>query len=180
MRSLAVLALAGGCWSYKADSFRYPGHRFPGQRVTIDCLDLAIERRVDMVIDGNDAAILGYQFGNRCDEPTIVDLVRVPVIGRTVDGDEVTLTPFDPEMQMMALRLDAGSAGGEAIAYPTTEPLAQVCADASAIGGAPRGKWLCFSATPKVLREAAAPRPRDPYAEDGESMTDAGSEEVTP
>jgi len=141
MRTLALLAAVAGC-SYNPGSFSYPTRRFPGQRTTVGCLDISVDRRPDM----NDSAVLDYQFGNRCDTPVVVDLVRVPVVGRTTDGEEVTLTPFDPELEMMAKKLGARQAGGEAIAYPTTQPLVQVCVDAAAIyadaGDAKR--WLCF------------------------------------
>lgn len=166
MRRFAiVLVVVVGC-SYRPGSFAAPGRPFAGERMTIDCLDLAVHRRVDMNIDGNAAAIIEYSFGNRCDDPVVIDLGRVPVIGRTIDGDEVTLTAYDPAVEMQALELDAGGVGREALAYPATEALAQVCVDASAIAGASRGMWKCFSSTPKVLREAAAPRPQDPYEHD--------------
>ena len=141
MRTLALLAAVAGC-SYNPGAFSYSTRRFPGQRTTVGCLDISVDRRPDM----NDSAVLDYQFGNRCDTPVVVDLVRVPVVGRTTDGEEVTLTPFDPELEMMAKKLGARQAGGEAIAYPTTQPLVQVCVDAAAIsadaGDAKR--WLCF------------------------------------
>jgi hypothetical protein len=142
MRTLVLVLVAGGC-SYSPGSYSYFGKSFPGERVTVGCLDISVHRRADF--DGK--AVLDYQFGNRCDESVLVDLVRVPVVGRTVAGDEVTLAPFDPGLEMMALRLGARQAGGEAIAYPyPAQPLAQICSDVAAIyADATEKRWVCFA-----------------------------------
>lgn len=141
MRTLALVAIVGGCASYDPGSFSYPSRRFPGERVSVGCLDISVDRRADF--DGK--VVLDYQFGNRCNEPVLIDLLRVPVTGRTVDGDEITLTPFDPNFEMIAMKIDARKAGGEAIAYPTTQPLVQVCANAGALGEPKETRWLCFA-----------------------------------
>jgi len=85
----------------------------------------------------------------------VVDLVRVPVLGRAANGDEVALTPFDPGQEMMAKKLDARQAGGEAIAYPTTQPLVQVCVDAAAIyaDAGDEKRWLCFGTKGNAIAE---------------------------
>ena len=152
----ALLLLAVGC-SYTPDAFHYPGRRFPGQRATVGCLDISVDRRADLdvVKDGTNAAVLEYNFGNRCNEPVVIDLLRVPVIARTVDGDELKLTPFDPNMEMIATKMDARAAGGEAIAYPHSEPVAQVCADVAAIGGYRESRWLCFSSAQSAFEDKA-------------------------
>ena len=142
MRALLLL-VAAGC-SYRADSFSYPGRPFPGQRVTVGCLDIAVDRRPDFK---ENTAVIDYQFGNRCDEPVVIDLLRVPVHGRTASGEERVLTPYDPNLEMMAMKLDARQAGGEAIAYPTTEPMAQICVDAAAISETTDARWMCFATT---------------------------------
>src|SRR5688572_27100413 len=79
MRSVALLVVVG-C-SYSPGSFSYPGRYFAGQRLTVGCLDVSIDRRADAF----ESAVLDFQFGNRCDDPVVVDLLSVPVIGRTVD-----------------------------------------------------------------------------------------------
>src|ERR1051325_10419313 len=61
-----------GC-AYKPGSFASGQNRFPGQHATVACLDLAVERRPDLPI----GPVLGYQFANRCDHPTTVDLGSV-------------------------------------------------------------------------------------------------------
>jgi len=66
------LALAGalaGC-AYQPGSFRYAPHEFPGQRATVGCLDIAIERRADLPI----GPVLSYQFANRCDRAAVICL----------------------------------------------------------------------------------------------------------
>jgi len=143
MRTFAlVLAATAGC-SYDPGAFAYPGRQFPGQRVTVGCLDISVDRRADM----DDKVVLDYQFGNRCNESVVVDLVRVPVSGRTTTGEEVTLAAFDPKFEIVALRLAARQAGGEALAYsyPNEQALSQICTDAAAIDpGAREHRWLCF------------------------------------
>jgi hypothetical protein len=140
MRVLILVTIAG-C-SYSPDSFSYPGRRFPGQRVTVGCLDVAVDRRADMP---ENTAVIDYQFGNRCDEPVVIDLGRVPVFGRTASGEERYLTPYDPAMEIRALKLDARQAGGEAIAYPTTEAMLQICVDAAAISESTKQeRYMCF------------------------------------
>jgi hypothetical protein len=140
MRVLILVTIAG-C-SYSPDSFSYPGRRFPGQRVTVGCLDVAVDRRADMP---ENTAVIDYQFGNRCDEPVVIDLGRVPVFGRTASGEERYLTPYDPAMELRALKLDARQAGGEAIAYPTTEAMLQICVDAAAISESTKQeRYMCF------------------------------------
>ena len=141
MRLAVIAALATGCVSYDPGSFSYPSQGFPGQRVTVGCLDLSVDRRADF--DGK--AVLDYQFGNRCDEPVLIDLVHVPVIGRTADGSEVRLAPFDPNNEMIAMRIDARKAGSEAIAYESEQPVVQVCADAAQIGETKETRWMCFA-----------------------------------
>ena len=142
MRVMIGLLAVVGC-SYSPGSYQYPGRTFPGQRLTVGCLDISVDRRPDM----NGAVVLDYQFGNRCDESVVVDLARVPVIARTRAGDELALEPYDPRLQIRALRLGARQAGSEAIAYPNTQRLAQVCVDAAALAaGTSEQRWICFAA----------------------------------
>ena len=181
MRTALVFVLLLGC-SYSPDSFDYPGRWFPGQRVTVGCLDISVHRRpdLDVVKYGTDAVVLDYNFGNRCDKPVVVDLVRIPVIARTVDGDEVTLTPFDPNLEMIATTMDARAAGGEAIAYPFTEPVAQVCANVAAIGGYAEARWLCFSSAKLDAPKADAPSTDAPIDENASrEQVDAPTTEET-
>ncbi|MDQ3339398.1 MAG: hypothetical protein M4D80_29895 [Myxococcota bacterium] len=164
MRALILVALVG-C-SYSPDSFSYPGRYFPGQRVTVGCLDISVDRRADLK---ENVAVIDYQFGNRCDDPVVVDLSRVPVFGRTAAGEELTLTPYDPRFEMRELKLDARQAGGEAIAYPTNEPIVQICVDAAALADAKQSRLMCFAtklppATP-LEEDAFRALPDDPDAE---------------
>lgn len=140
MRALATLLLAG-C-AYQAGSFDSSLQRFKGQQATIDCLDVAIERRHDLA-DG--AAVVGYAFGNRCDHPTVVDLAAVAVVGRTADGRQMELAAYDPRHEISTLRLDGRAVGREALAYPTDVPLAEVCIDAGTIAHGATAHWMCLS-----------------------------------
>lgn len=152
MRALLVVTLVG-C-AYKPGSFTHTRHAFVGQRTTVGCLDLAIERRPDLPTGGT---VLAYEFGNRCDRATTIDLAQARVEGRTFGGETLTLAPYDPAAEIRPLLLDARSAGGEAIAYPARESLAEVCIDAASIARTGVPRWLCFAANtpPPVLAEVS-------------------------
>ena len=139
---LVVLVFWLGCASYAPDSFSYPARVFPGQRTTVGCIDLSVDRRTDM----GDAAVLEYQFGNRCNDAAVVDLQHAHVIGRTLDGTEVQLWPYDPAFEVTVKTLPARKAGSEALAYPAKHQLVQVCVDAASIIEHASGtRWLCFA-----------------------------------
>lgn len=145
IRALAVVIAFAAC-AYKPGSFEswqapgYPSKAFAGQRVTVGCLDLAVDRRDDM----DASAVLGFAFGNRCDHATVVDLASATVVGRTVDGKELTLAPYDPKHELRALRIDGRRAGREALAYPAEVALAQVCVDVASLAHTAPAQWLCF------------------------------------
>jgi hypothetical protein len=151
MRWLVLVGLAA-C-SYTPGSYAFHGRSFPGQRVTLGCLDVSIDRRLDM--EGR--PVLDYQFGNRCDSSIVVDLARVPVVGRTTTGDEVALAAWDPNDEISAARLGARQAGGEALAYETPakdgKAFAQVCVDAAALVAQREANWICFASRPATLAE---------------------------
>src|SRR5687767_10668318 len=64
MRMAIACCVLAGC-TYKPGSFGYYGS---GQRVTVGCLEIAIDRRPDM----EGAPVLHYHFGNRCKTPVEV------------------------------------------------------------------------------------------------------------
>jgi hypothetical protein len=140
--AMTVVAITG-C-AYQPSSFAFQGESFTGDRVRIGCLDLAIVRRPD--VDG--AAVMAYQFGNRCREPAMIDLGRLRVTGQTVSGDKRDLVAFDPKSEIQPLQLDGRWAGREAIAYPSSEPLARVCVDLASFAPAPASTWRCFDRPP--------------------------------
>ncbi|MCX5747073.1 MAG: hypothetical protein NT062_31770 [Proteobacteria bacterium] len=154
---LVGLTLLGAC-SYTPGSFVAPGHTFPGMHATAGCLDLAVERRRDH----EGAAIVAYEFANRCDAPAIVDLAYARVTGRTARGDEVTLVPYDPNHELRSLRLDARSIGREALAYHAEggedAPILAVCVDLATVAHATGAKVLCLSAQPEVERDVGVDR----------------------
>jgi hypothetical protein len=136
---VGALAL-GGC-AYQPDSFSYVRQPFNGVFVSVDCLDLAIAKRKNST-EGN---VLEYQFGNRCDEPAVVDLAFARVYGTTTDGSSMDLYAFDPFHELKALRLDARSVGREAIDYPSQGTIDHVCIDAASIAHTYPPRWVCFN-----------------------------------
>jgi len=146
MRVLAATLALAGC-GYQSGSFESLEHPFLGNQITVDCLDMAIDRRADLP-DGR--AVVSYTFGNRCDHPVVVDLASVAVVGRNADGESATMAAYDPRHEIMALRIDARTVGGEAIAYTTDEPPAQICIDAATIARAPTTAWMCLGSRPQL------------------------------
>lgn len=143
MRQVAVavgIALAIAACAYKPSSSQYPSREFVGQRTSVGCLDIAVDRRTDR----GSSAVLGYTFGNRCEHPAVIDLAWVNVIGRTAAGAEVTLVPYDPKGELSVLRLDGRQAGSEAISYPSPESLGQLCVDVASLAQTTPAQWLCF------------------------------------
>jgi hypothetical protein len=140
MRAAVLSVALIGC-AYSPGSFSHFRQDFPGQRTTVGCLDLAVDRRPDLTTGG---AVLAYEFGNRCDRPATVDFTHVAVKGRTYDGKELALTAYDPEWQIKPLQIDGRTGGKEAIAYLSDEPLAEVCVDAASLTHEAPARWLCF------------------------------------
>ena len=148
MRVAALCAALIGC-AYSPGSL----HTRAGETVQTGCIDLAIERRPDLP----GQSVLAYTFGNRCDHPAVVDLARVAAVGRTVDGREVNLAAFDPHHELRAVELDGRASGNEAIAYPSTIPLAEVCVDAAAIAHESPARWVCFARNAHELASKEMP-----------------------
>jgi len=144
MRVLAVTVLLAGC-GYQSGSFDSPVRQFSGSLITVDCLDIAIDRRPDLP-DGH--AVVSYTFGNRCDHPVLVDLSQVAILGRDSEGKSFELAAYDPRHEIEALRIDGRAVGGEAIAYESDESPKQICIDAGGITHAPTATWLCIGSRP--------------------------------
>ena len=140
--SAAVLSVALTACAYSPGSFSHFRQDFPGQRKTVGCIDLSIERRPDLPGGGT---VIAYEFGNRCDRPSTIDLQNVAVLARTYDGKDLRLEPFDPRAQLRPLKIDGRTAGREALAYPADERLAEVCVDAASVAGQAPSRWVCFA-----------------------------------
>lgn len=145
MRIWIGLVLAAGC-AYRPGSFEYARNTFPGQRATVGCLDVAVERRDDAPV----GPVLGFQFANRCDQLARIDLGGVRVIGRAATG-EVPLVAFDPKREIKLAWLDARSANGEALAYALdadgarpAPAVGEVCVDLASLAGRAPALWRCF------------------------------------
>jgi hypothetical protein len=141
MRAILASVALVGC-AYKPGSFSHLRRDFPGQRTTVGCIDLSVERRPGMSGGG---AVLAYEFGNRCDRPATIDLARARVVARTFDGEDIELHPFDPNGEIRSLRIDGRLTGAEAIAYHAEAQLAEVCVDAASITETADPQWLCFA-----------------------------------
>jgi hypothetical protein len=149
----AVLTVALTACAYRPGSFSHLSQDFPGQRTTVGCIDLSVQRRPDLTGGGT---VLAYEFGNRCDRPAMVDFTQVKVVARTFTGEDLTLEAFDPEWQIKPLQIDGRSSGREAIAYPADQRLAEVCVDAASLTHAAPARWLCFGSNlPPQLAEAS-------------------------
>jgi len=131
-----------GC-AYKPGSFASGQNGFPGQRATVGCLDVAVERRTDFPI----GPVLGYQFANRCDHPTTVDLGSLAVVGRDAAGAEVALRAYDPRAELHPVSIEARNIGAESLAYPVGQAIAQICVDVATFGQERPAHWLCFGST---------------------------------
>jgi len=146
MRAIVVIGLTlVGC-AYQPGSFQSPMQSFVGQLASIDCLDLAIERRPDLPAGD---AVVSYAFGNRCDHPVIVDLAMADLFGRTSDGQQLALSAYDPFHELSIARLDGRAVGREAISYQSDVPLRDICVDAASIAHAAPSVWLCLAARPQ-------------------------------
>jgi hypothetical protein len=149
---IALAWVLAGC-AYQPGSFTYSAHDFTGQRATVGCLDIAIERRADASI----GPVLDFQFANRCDHAAVVDLGAVAVVGHGPDGGEIALRPFDPRAELHPAALDGRSVGTEALAYPSARAVPQICADAAALVHASPPRWLCFGAQAVAPAAGGAP-----------------------
>jgi hypothetical protein len=147
MRFGIAFLLVAGC-GYRPGSFsgRSP---YAGMRSTVGCLDLAIARRDDLP----EAAVIDYQFGNRCTTAVPVDFSTVAVVARTRDGAEVRLAPYDPQHEITAQRLDGRLEGREVIAYPVTDEVVQVCVDTASLARVEPARWVCFGNRASRLAE---------------------------
>ncbi len=169
MHRIAIVACAlSGCASYQPGAFTARGLAFDGQRATAGCLDVSVTSRKD----ARASAVLHYQFGNRCTRPVVVDLRAVAVVGRTVDGEEITLAPEDLDGEIRPLELDARLAGQEALAYQAGTPLSQVCVDLASIGRVTPAAWHCWAVDP------VAPTPETPPPSDDPVETIAATETI--
>lgn len=137
-RLLVGSLVVAGC-AYQPDTFSYAREPFKGVYLSVQCLDLAISHRRESAHD-----VIAYQFGNRCDQPALVDLAAAHVTGDTGDGDVIDLYAFDPMREVRALLLDARAVGREAIEYPSGTPLQNVCVDAASVAHVTPPSWICF------------------------------------
>jgi hypothetical protein len=112
---VAGLAVAAGCVAtYKPGSFRAGGEAFEGARSTIGCLDVAVAYVPSAVAVG---PVAHFRIGNRCEQPTLVDLAAVRVTARFSDGSVRPMRPYDPEGVIVPMWLDARRLASEHLEY---------------------------------------------------------------
>ena len=125
----ALIAMAG-C-SYQGGSYRDMRGAWPGTRVELGCVDLAVSRA--------EGSVIRYSFGNRCDERVLLDLASVRVMSAGVAQQ-----PYDPRGEIHAATLPALLYGTERIEYqPGGGPL---CVDVGGVNGsiARTERWVCL------------------------------------
>ena len=147
MRVLAVVTLAGCFYQGGYHNALSP---FPGKRVELPCLDLAVAMTEDARAP---SPIVQYSFGNRCWHSTTVDLVSIHAIGYYDDGHQTELKARDPKQELAVLPIDAQWYGSEEISYEAADGGVPnvVCVDVGRVDGANDGssRWVC---TGQVLR----------------------------
>ncbi len=142
MRLVGVLLLLAAC-GYRGGTFRDPMGSFGDTQRTIGCLDVGVQVHHDVHATG---PVLAYAFGNRCDHAARVDLGAVVVTGRTDDGDEIALVPFDPDAELRPAAIDGRRTGREAIEYwGGNGHVRMICADLARVDGTERdAQVVCF------------------------------------
>ena len=135
---LVSVIACSGC-AYKADSFSYASKPFRGVYLSVSCLDLGIERRMT----GDSKNILGYQFGNRCDAPVVVDLAAATVYGDDTDGCDKNckLAGTKPPKTISCPGLDVHVWGG------AHKPSLASTTEGGGTHSAPGGTAICGSST---------------------------------
>jgi hypothetical protein len=136
MRAVLVSLVLAGC-VYSPGSFHGPLAAFPGKRIALGCIDLAVTLTDDRLAPG---PIVEYSFGNRCMHAATVDLSAVRAV---VDGHAVQA--FDPRHELKPLRLDALWMGDERIAYRGATTGNVICLDVGPLAQQP-SQWVCLGA----------------------------------
>jgi hypothetical protein len=134
--------------AYRSGSFLGPTGQFPGEHVTVGCLDVGVGATSDAAAEG---PVIAYEFGNRCDRAARVDLAAVVVRGRTSGGQEMELAPYDPEGELRPARIEARRTGREVIEYRAAgpDPVRMVCVDLDGIDGVGDQRHeVCLEAMP--------------------------------
>ncbi len=141
MRAVLCLLL-GGCF-YAPNSYHGAIAPFPGKRVALGCLDVAVTLTDDARAPG---PIVEYSFGNRCLHGTLVDFSSVRAFAYSDTGVATELRAHDPSHELRPLGLDALWMGRERIAYdgaPAGDDV--LCVDIGALAHE-ASQWVCLGA----------------------------------
>lgn len=148
---VAAAIAATGC-SYGSRSFSDADGTFPGPRVELPCLDLAVALVRSAPAPG---PVIQYSFGNRCRRSITVDLSGARVTARDVSGVEVPLRPFDPRGEIRPMPLDGLMSGREQVFYLGPAPMSaiSICVDVADVdrSGPATARRVCLAErTPEV------------------------------
>jgi hypothetical protein len=111
-----ALIVIAGC-SYHAGSYGDLRGSWPGTRVELGCVELAVAR--------GEGSVIEYAFGNRCDHHVLLDLASVRVM-----SDGVVQHAYDPRGEIRAAMLPAKFSGAK---RSSTSRAASGCASTSAV-----------------------------------------------
>ncbi|MCW5807957.1 MAG: hypothetical protein KIT31_36735 [Deltaproteobacteria bacterium] len=144
-RTVLALVLAAGC-SYSPGSHRFIGSDFPAARTRAGCLDVGVGPHE---ASRDDAPVVTYALGNRCDREAFADLHAVRAWGITADGVEVPLVARDPRRELGRREVAASWAGRAAIEYMPAQRgirplLLTVCVDVTAALPGAGTRRFCF------------------------------------
>jgi hypothetical protein len=135
-----VASLSAAC-AYRPDSFSAAHGTFGRTSSTIGCLDVGLQRQpAKYALD----VVVAYDFGNRCDTPTMVDLAAVKVFGTTEPDHMIQLLAYDPRDEIRPALLDGNAVGREVIAYRADVAISTVCVDVAAIAHKGSSRLLCL------------------------------------
>lgn len=144
-RLAVTVLLVSGC-GYRAGSFRFVGGAYPPERVTAGCLDIGVGGHLH---SRDNAPVVMYALGNRCDAPTVVDLRAIRAWGVAATGEVVPLVPHDPRRELGPRSLASSWAGRAAIEYMPAQRgvrpvFVEVCVELAGIVPELTGFQRCF------------------------------------
>ncbi len=144
--AICALVVAAGC-SYHAGSYADLRGPFPGTRVTVGCVDLAVGLGPESTVE---APVVAYGFGNHCRHAVMLDLATVRAVGHDAEDREHAMIAFDPNQELRPMPLDGMWSGREQVEYGQARgleavPLVSLCVDIGGIDGTAERieRWVC-------------------------------------
>jgi hypothetical protein len=141
LRAVVVVGCAGCV--YRAGSYADVVGTFPGTRVQLGCLDVAVAMRPDDVARGR---VVRYSIGNGCWHPVVVDLASIRAYE---PAGQFQLHAYDPKRELAPVRLEAKWMADESIQYLDDfgDSGGSICIDVGGIDASvPRTeRWVCLA-----------------------------------